>query len=126
MPRLAILLSLLLLLVAPLAVRAQSLELVMVEQTGCHWCAAWHAEIGPAYPKTAEGQAAPLRMVDLRALPEDLDLVSRPRFTPTFILVSDGQELARLEGYPGQDFFWPVLAQMLETAQNNALEEAAK
>ncbi|MEM1077361.1 MAG: thioredoxin family protein [Pseudomonadota bacterium] len=126
MPRLAILLSLLLLLVAPLSVRAQSLELVMVEQAGCHWCAAWHAEIGPAYPKTAEGQTAPLRMVDLRALPEDLDLVSRPRFTPTFILVSDGQELARLEGYPGQDFFWPVLAQMLETAQNDALEEAAK
>jgi hypothetical protein len=35
-------------------------------------------------------------------------------FTPTFVLVEDGQELARIEGYPGEDFFWGLLARMLE------------
>lgn len=35
-------------------------------------------------------------------------------FTPTFILVEDGNERARLEGYPGEDFFWPLLSRLLE------------
>lgn len=115
MARLAILFGLLALLSAS-PLRADELQLVMVEQPGCSWCAAWHRDIGPAYPKTAEGRAAPLRMVDLHALPPDLDLVSRPRFTPTFILVSDGREISRLEGYPGADFFWPMLERLLDQA----------
>lgn len=115
MARLAILFGLLALLSAS-PLRADGLQLVMVEQPGCSWCAAWHRDIGPAYPKTAEGRAAPLRMVDLHALPPDLDLVSRPRFTPTFILVSDGREISRLEGYPGADFFWPMLERLLDQA----------
>ena len=97
------------------ALSAQALELVMVEQTGCHYCERWHQEIGPAYPNTAEGQAAPLRMVQLREMPEDLTLASRPVLTPTFILVEDGQELARIVGYPGDNWFWPLLNEMLQT-----------
>jgi len=27
--------------------------------------------------------------------------------------VENGQEIGRLEGYPGEDFFWPVIAQLL-------------
>lgn len=94
---------------------AWAVELVMVEQPGCEWCARWNAEIAPAYPKTAEGKFAPLRRADLRALPEDLQLQRRVFFTPTFLLVEDGQERARLEGYPGEDFFWPLLADLLRT-----------
>ncbi|ETX27258.1 hypothetical protein [Roseivivax isoporae] len=94
---------------------AADTALVMVEEDGCVWCARWDAEIAPAYPNTAEGRAAPLRRIDLRApLPEDLSLDSRPRITPTFILVRDGVELDRIEGYPGADFFWPMLGAMLE------------
>ncbi|MCF6443688.1 hypothetical protein L1065_02910 [Nereida sp. MMG024] len=91
-----------------------SAELIMVEQAGCHWCAQWNAEIGPAYPKTEEGQRAPLRRVDLRALPDDLTFTSTPVFTPTFVLVQDGQELGRLEGYAGDEFFWFLLGQLLD------------
>ena len=39
------------------------------------------------------------------------------RFTPTFVLVRDGQEIDRIEGYPGQDFFWSLLAMMLQRAK---------
>jgi hypothetical protein len=88
-------------------------ELVMVEQTGCEWCARWNREIAPIYPKTSEGEFAPLRRVDLRDLPDDLKITRRVNFTPTFLIVEDGHEIARLEGYPGEDFFWPILAQML-------------
>ena len=88
-------------------------ELVMVEQRGCEWCERWDDEIAPAYPKTAEGRFAPLRRVNLRDMPPDLKGQRRVNFTPTFLIVRDGQEIARLEGYPGEDFFWPVLARLL-------------
>ena len=90
--------------------------LVMVEEEGCIWCARWNRDISVEYPKTAEGRAAPLRRVDIRDIPEDLDLASRPQFTPTFILVRDGVELSRLEGYAGEDFFWGLLGRMLTDA----------
>ncbi|MGS4944675.1 hypothetical protein ACVDG3_04310 [Meridianimarinicoccus sp. RP-17] len=93
---------------------AAQVELVMVEQHGCHWCAQWDAAIAPIYPKTPEGAFAPLRRIDLRApVPEDLDLAGRAVFTPTFILVEDGRELARMEGYPGEEMFWWGLASLL-------------
>lgn len=100
-------------LAAVLALPALAAELVMVEQHGCEWCARWNEEIAPIYPKTAEGAFAPLRRVDLRAIPADLETARRVVFTPTFLIVEDGRELARLEGYPGEDFFWPLLEKLL-------------
>ncbi len=100
-------------LVAPVSL-VEAAELVMVEQPGCHWCQRWDDEIAHIYPKTGEGQVAPLRRVNLRALPEDVEFASRPVFTPTFVLVQDGQELGRLEGYNGDEFFWFLLARLLD------------
>ena len=101
-----------------LAFPAAAVELVMVEQTGCEWCERWNEEIGVFYHKTAEGKYAPLRRVDLYAMPKDLKTKRRVIFTPTFLIVEDGQELVRLEGYPGEDFFWPLLATMLKKFTN--------
>ena len=107
------LIAFLLALLAPVA--AAAAELVMVEERGCIWCARFNAEIAPAYPKTPEGDAAPLRRVDLHApLPDDLIFEAPVRITPTFVLVEDGVEVARIEGYPGDSFFWPMLGQMLD------------
>ena len=92
---------------------AEALELVMVDEEGCVWCARWNAEIAPAYPKSEEGRAAPLRRVEIDALPEELQIDRPVRFTPTFLLVEDNRELSRMEGYPGADFFWPLLGDML-------------
>lgn len=91
------------------AAAAEATELIMVEQTGCHWCARWNEEIGGAYHLTEEGQKAPLRRVDLRSLPEDLNFSTAPRFTPTFVVFDGGNEIGRIEGYPGADFFYPLL-----------------
>ena len=89
-------------------------RLMMAEEPGCIWCARWNAEIGPIYDKTGEGAAAPLLRVDLTGpIPDEIVLARAVNFTPTFILLRDSQEIARLEGYPGEDFFWALLAQML-------------
>ena len=93
---------------------ASETRLLMVEQAGCAYCAQWNAEIAPAYPKTTEGRFAPLLRADLREGPPDgISYDRKVLFTPTFILLEDGDELARIEGYPGEDFFWPLLSQML-------------
>lgn len=89
-------------------------RLLMFEQPGCVYCAAWHDEVGPGYPHSTEGKAAPLMILPLRgALPEGIILSSKPVLTPTFVLVVDGQETGRLEGYVGAHFFWPMLAELL-------------
>ena len=103
-------------LAATLPALAQT-ELIMVEEDGCVWCARWNKEISEIYPKTPEGQVAPLRRMDIRAnRPDDLEFQRGLFFTPTFVLVVDGKEVSRLEGYPGEDFFWGLLGQMLGNA----------
>lgn len=93
----------------------QAVELIMVERTGCHYCIEWKTDLGPIYPKTDEGQYAPLRMVQIKdAPPEGVDFVRPVTFTPTFVLVDNGHELGRIEGYPGEDFFWGLLTMLLE------------
>ena len=87
---------------------------MMAEEPGCIWCARWNSEIGVTYDKTGEGAAAPLRRVDITdPIPDDITLARAVTFTPTFVLLIDGSEVARLEGYPGEDFFWGLLGQML-------------
>ena len=88
--------------------------LVMVEQPGCVYCEQWDTKIAPIYPKTPEGKYAPLLRVQLRdAAPDGMTYARRVNFTPTFILMNDGEEKARIEGYPGEDFFWGLLGMML-------------
>ncbi len=103
-------------LFAPLPAVASdiSAQLVMVEEDGCVWCELWDEEIKDIYPKTAEGRAAPLRKINIQdPLPEDLTIKAPLVYTPTFLLVVDGQEVARLEGYAGEDFFWGMLGKIL-------------
>lgn len=91
--------------------------LLMAEEEGCIWCARWNRDVAPEYPITAEGRAAPLRRIDIRApIPDEITLKSSLRFTPTFVLIQDGQEVSRIEGYPGEDFFWGLLQKMLTDA----------
>ena len=96
------------------AVSAQSAELVMYRRPGCPYCAAFDREIAPAYPKTEIGKKLPLREIDIHGAPDkSVKLKSRILYTPTFVLVEDGQERARIEGYPGEFFFWPRLENLL-------------
>ena len=91
--------------------------LFMAEENGCFWCARWNEEIAHIYPKTAEGRTAPLRRYDLHSETPDVVFDRRVHFTPTFILVEDGKEVGRIEGYPGPDFFWGLLTMMFERAE---------
>ena len=96
-----------------LHVPAFSTELLMVQDEACFWCEAWENEIGAIYPKTAEGKFAPLSRIDLANSLNDERLADRIIFTPTFILIKENEEVARIEGYPGAAFFWTLLEEAL-------------
>jgi len=90
-------------------------ELLMVESDDCPYCKRFHAEIGVAYPKTTEGKLAPLRLLDINdEMPEEYGSVELAFVTPTFILVDNGKEVDRLLGYPGDNYFWFLLGEMLD------------
>ncbi|CUH45112.1 hypothetical protein RUM4293_04022 [Ruegeria atlantica] len=104
------------LLVSPVASRAE-MTLLMAEEDGCMWCARWDSEISQIYSKTPEGDAAPLQRIDIHsAMPDGMTLERPLYYTPTFVLLDDGQEVGRIEGYPGEDFFWGLLGVLLREA----------
>jgi hypothetical protein len=90
-------------------------ELIIFEQAGCAWCETFDREIAPIYPKTAEGQRAPLRRVSIdNPVPPDLAFVEVERLAPVFVLVHNGQEIGRIRGYPGEDHFWGLLGALMK------------
>ena len=93
---------------------AAAAELIMFRRAGCPYCAAWDRTIGPIYPRTELSRRAPLRLLDLdHDAPARIALKTPVRFTPTFVLVDDGREIGRIEGYAGEDFFWALLEKLM-------------
>ncbi len=97
------------------SVARAEVRLLMLDSQGCAYCEAWTAEVGDAYHKTSEGRIAPLLRQNIRDdLPQGVALKSAAVFTPTFILLDNGVEIGRITGYPGEDFFWWMLENMLD------------
>lgn len=100
--------------VASEARSASAVRLVMVEEPGCRFCRKWDAEIGPGYRRSAEGRFAPLKRVR-RGAPEVKGLAPVV-YTPTFVVLRSGEELGRITGYPGADYFYSELRPILAAA----------
>lgn len=97
--------------------QAQPVRLMIVEQEGYVACEKWRQEIGPGYATSRAGRVAPLLRVNIDGpWPDGIALAHRPTVTPTFILLENGFERARLEGYPGAYRFYPLITQMLDQA----------
>ena len=97
------------------SIETRAAELVMFEHRGCLWCARWHAEVGGAYSRTSEGKRAPLRRLDLaRAAGAGVQFAAPVAVSPTFVLVDQGREIGRIVGYPGADFFWGLVSELVE------------
>jgi hypothetical protein len=100
------------------------LSLLMIEEDGCSYCRRWHAEVGPGYPLSSEGKSAPLVVRD-RFDPQ-IRGFGRIVYTPTFILIENGEERGRILGYPGADFFWTMIGDLIERARRAPAASAAR
>lgn len=116
-------LAMLVLVLTLLPGSAPAAELLMFEKPGCPWCARWDAEVAPGYSRSPEGRRAPLRRLDVRARPAGVMLAAPITHSPTFVLVDRGREVGRITGYPGADFFWGLLEELLAKLDRGARVE---
>ena len=56
--------------------------------------------------------------VDIIEYDEKIEFVNPVVFTPTFILTKNLKEIARIEGYIGDDLFWGMLEVVLKRETN--------
>jgi thioredoxin-related protein len=88
-------------------------ELMMYRRVGCPYCAAWDRQVGPGYNNSELGKIAPARMIDIHDARPHIELKSPIIYTPTFVLIHDGHEIGRIEGYSTNDFFYGMLARLI-------------
>lgn len=102
--------ALVLLVLPATTARAQQLELIYVDRSGCPWCHRFEQEAMGPYRLSELGQAAPLRRFSLDNGQPALRGLDEPvRFTPTFILLRDGREAARIIGYRDNATFFGLI-----------------
>lgn len=98
-----------------LATTAMAAELLVFEDPACGPCILFERQIGPIYPKTDEHRVAPLRRLPYGEPPEaPYAFVEAARVAPTFVLVDEGKELGRFEGYETDELFWMNLAHLMQ------------
>ena len=94
-------------------VTANAAELVMFESRGCIYCQRWERAVGSVYDKTAEAKVLPLRRIDVdRQSASGVELNSPVHYTPTFVVVDQGREIGRIEGFSSDDSFWGLLDEL--------------
>ena len=99
-------------------------ELIMFRQDLCEWCEVWDEEVGVIYDKTGEGRRAPLRRISIHGpRPADLAPIDGVRYSPTFVLLDEGQEVGRIVGYPGEAHFWGLLEALLDELSPSSAAE---
>lgn len=113
MLRLAGVLAFLCALAQPIAARAD-MRLYVYEIEGCEACAQFHAEALQDYWASQASRSLPLTIVDLNALGTARQPLRSPiRTVPTFVVMRDGIEMARLTGYPGKAAFEAGMAAVI-------------
>ncbi len=97
---------------------SQAAELLMFESSGCTYCIMWKDQLGGVYSKTSEGKQAPLRRIKISDQKKTAGLLKPVRLTPTFVLMDEGREVGRIQGYGGEEMFWFSLDELLAKLDN--------
>lgn len=113
MLRLAGVLAVMIAFALPVDARAD-MRLYVFEIEGCEACAQFHSEALQDYWTSETSRSLPLTIVDLNALGTARQPLRSPiRTVPTFVVMRDGIEVARLTGYPGKAAFEAGMAAVL-------------
>jgi thioredoxin-related protein len=114
----AALAALALTLLATAAAAQERIELLFIDKAGCPWCARFEREAMQAYELSEFGKLAPLRRASLDVgQPKGVALDEPVRFTPTFVLLKDGRETARIVGYSDNALFFGLVERHIADAR---------
>ena len=94
-------------LIAPNKIAAADSRLIMVTSDHCSYCQAWELDVGAVYDKSPYARTLPLTRVDIGSKKlEDVTFQKPVVGTPTFLIIHNGQEIDRQNGYIGAEMFW--------------------
>ena len=97
----------------------------MFEEEYCSWCEKWDDEIGGIYGLTPQSCFAALHRIQITENLSDSITLSEPIiYTPTFVLIYNNREAGRITGYPGQDFFWSMLDELIASVPPSSSDAA--
>jgi thioredoxin-related protein len=89
-------------------------ELVLFEAPGCRYCPIFRRDVAPSYAISRAGKTAPLRFVDVNDAAAASFRLTRPvTMVPTVVLIRDGVEIGRIDGYVGRQNMHHMLDALL-------------
>ena len=82
-------------------------RLIMVTSDQCPYCQAWELDVGSVYDKSSYATTLPLTRVEIGSkMPRGVALQKPVVGTPTFLIIHNGREINRQNGYSGGEMFW--------------------
>jgi thioredoxin-like negative regulator of GroEL len=100
---------------APVAAASVAQEIVVFEVENCTYCSAFRSQILPNYRQTPRSAELPIRFVDVNATGVDkMKLIAPIQMVPTVVMMKNGQEVDRIQGYTGPDMFHQLVTKMLQ------------
>ena len=92
---------------ASLQTAAADSRLIMVTSDYCPSCQAWELDVGKVYDKSPYATTLPLTRVEIGSkMPGGATLQKPVVGTPTFLIIHNGQEIGRQNGYIDAEMFW--------------------
>ena len=92
---------------ASLQTAAADSRLIMVTSDYCPSCQAWELDVGKVYDKSPYATTLPLTRVEIGSKMPGGVTFERPVVgTPTFLIIHNGQEIGRQNGYIDAEMFW--------------------
>jgi thioredoxin-related protein len=99
----------------------RKLELLFVDRSGCPWCTRFEQETMAAYLASDLAKDVPLKRASLDdGQPRGVILVEPVRFTPTFVLLEHGREVARIVGYRDNATFFGLIEKQIADQRGKA------
>jgi thioredoxin-like negative regulator of GroEL len=100
---------------APVVGTANTQEIVVFEAENCTYCSAFRSQIPPNYRQSPRAGELPIRFVDVNATGVDrMKLIAPIQMVPTVVMMKNGQEVDRIQGYTGPDLFHQLVTKMLQ------------
>ena len=92
---------------ATLQTAAADSRLIMVTSDYCPSCQAWELDVGKVYDKSPYATTLPLTRVEIGSkMPGGVTFQKPVVGTPTFLIIHNGQEIGRQNGYIDAEMFW--------------------
>ena len=96
---------------------APATELLVFEHPQCTYCEVFRRNVLPKYQIATHVSAPPVRFIDVSNGDLDrLGLSARIQMVPTAVVLRDGREMGRIEGYWSSANFFAMLAHILDAA----------